>query len=96
MSCGREYYDENSNVCSNQNDFNMAFRKAIRYNEKQDVKKMGSWAVLYVIIWVVFFVWAIMLALKVDEPSQRVAHITFAMVFGPIYVIAYYVSNMQQ
>lgn len=90
----RENYDPSKPVCDNQDDFNVAVREAIKYNNKQDMKKvqgvLGVWLALYVI----FFVWAVILALKVQNPEHRIVHLVFAMIASPIYVLAYYLRNI--
>lgn len=104
MSCGRmpdnmmleENYNSSAPVCDNQQDFNVAFRKALKHNMKEDVKKMGVWLYIYMILWLVFFVWALCIAMKVAPSGpDRTLHLVFAMVFSPIYVIAYYLGMMQ-
>jgi hypothetical protein len=45
-----------------------------------------------VLITLTFYVWALLLALKVQDKQHRLLHVLFALVFGPIYVLAYYAS----
>lgn len=87
-----EYYDPNSDVCSNQSDFNMAFKNAIKYTNDENMKKARPWLYVYLGLWTVFFVWAILLAMKVQAGPERVEHLVFAIVFSPVYVIAYYLG----
>jgi len=88
----REGYDPNSNVCTNQDDFNEAFRKALKYNDKENMKKAKPWVYVYVVLWVIFFIWAIMLAMQVPPGPERIEHLIFAIVFSPAYVLAYYLG----
>lgn len=88
-----EGYDPNSSVCDNQDDFNIAFRKAIKYTNKEDVKKMGNWVYVYVILWAIFFVWAIILAMK-TRGNVRTIHLIFAIIASPVYVLAYYLNML--
>lgn len=106
MTCGRprmpinmdvmgpmeENYDPNKPVCDNQDTFSQAFRKAIKYNDKENLKKAKPWVYIYLVLWIVFFVWAILLAMQVPSGPDRVEHIVFAMVLGPVYVLAYYLG----
>jgi len=80
-------------VCANQDVFNVAVRKALKENEKEAMKKIGSWVYVYVVLWLVFFVWGVILAMQISDHTERVEHILFALVFGPIYVIAYYLGG---
>jgi glucose-6-phosphate-specific signal transduction histidine kinase len=86
----REQYDPKMPVCNNQADFNMAVEKAIDYNN--DKSKHKKWYTLYLVIWIVFFVWGIMLAVKVSPGHERIEHLVLAMVFSPLYVLAYYMG----
>lgn len=105
MSCGRmpqvnadmammENYDPNKPVCDNQDDFNMAFRKAVKYTNKKNMKEAQPWLIVYAVLWLIFLFWGVMLAMKIPSGPERVEHIVFAIVFGPAYVLAYYLSAM--
>lgn len=84
-----------SSVCDNQNDFNQAVRSALKYNMKEDVKKSKPWIYIYLVLYLVFFVWAIMLAMQVNgSHAERIEHLVFAIVFSPVYVVAYYLCMM--
>jgi hypothetical protein len=82
------------NVCDDQDSFNQAFHQAIKYNEKQMIKDAGPWFWVYLGLWVIFFFWAICLAMRVPPGNNRIEHLVFAMLFSPFYVIAYYISGM--
>lgn len=86
----------NTSVCANQDDFNVAFRKAIKHNNKENIKKAKPWIYVYLTLWTIFFVWAILLAMQVPTGPQRVQHLVFAIVFGPVYVLSYYLGAQQQ
>ena len=90
-----EGYDPKANVCTDQDTFNQALRKAVRHNEKEDIKKAGAWVYVYLVLWVIFFVWALTLAMKVPPGPEKVEHLVFAMVFSPIYVLSHYIANMK-
>jgi hypothetical protein len=89
-----ENYDPNSNVCVNQSDFNVAFRKAIKHNNKENMKKAKPWVYVYLVLWLIFFIWAIMLAMQVPAGPQRTMHIVFAVVAAPAYVLAHYLGAL--
>lgn len=75
--------------CTNQDSFNHALRKALKYNTKQNEPK--NWVVIVSIcLYIFFFVWAIMLASKIPVGPHKVVHMTLAIVFSPLYVLAYY------
>jgi len=89
-----EFYDPNKPVCDNQSDFNQALRKAIKYNNKEDMKKARPWLYVYLVLYMIFVVWALLLAMKVPPGPERVEHLVFALVFGPAYVLAYYLGAL--
>ena len=95
MSQLPEFYDPNKPVCANQDDFNQAFRNALRYTENQEIKRLGVFLYLSLIFWIMCSVWGIILALRLPRGPERTMHLTFAIVFGPAYLLAYYlmVSN---
>jgi len=80
-------------LCDNQNDFNNAFYKALKHSRKKDNKKMASGATIYMLIHLIFLFWGIMLALK-QPKDQQIVHLTLAMVFSPVYVLAYYLDSL--
>ena len=79
----------------NQQDFNQIFYKALEYSRDRDVDKMkkNNGLLIYIAIHVLFLVWGVMLAFKSQPPHNRVVHITLAIVFGPAYVLAYYLNT---
>ena len=78
-------------LCDNQDDFNDAFYKALKDSRKKDNKKMASGVGVYMLIHLMFLFWAIILALK-QPKDQQIVHLTLAMVFSPVYVLAYYLN----
>jgi hypothetical protein len=88
----KENYDPNQPVCNTQDDFNQAVQAAIKYNNKEAMKKAEPWAIVCLCIWFVFFVWALVLAMK-TVGKHRVEHIMFAILFSPAYVLATYLSQ---
>jgi hypothetical protein len=90
--------EKDVNVCENQKTFNKAFTKAIdnypkeKYNQLTDGEKTSLTVqyILYVLLGLVFIVWAVFLAQK---SKDKVMHTVLAFVFAPIYVFSYYISN---
>ena len=81
-----------TNVCNDQKTFNKAVKKAINNLDDPDSKNQTA-NLIMVLITLTFYVWALLLALKVQDKQHRLLHVLFALVFGPIYVLAYY-ANM--
>ena len=81
-----------SNLCNNQDNFNDAFYKAIKYSNKKEAKKLSKPLAVYMLIHTIFLVWGIILAFSSQPPENRVVHITLAIVFAPAYVLAYYMN----
>ena len=79
------------NVCNDQKTFNKAVKKAINHLDDPDSKNQTA-NLIMVLITLTFYVWALLLALKVQDKQHRLLHVLFALVFGPIYVLAYYAS----
>jgi hypothetical protein len=40
----------------------------------------------------VLYVWALIVAARVRDPNSRVLHLLAALLFGPLYLLAYYGS----
>jgi hypothetical protein len=89
MPIVRESYT-GTNVCNTQDDFNIAFDKALKQNNKDAMKKARPWVYVYMTLWMIFFIWALVLAMQVAPGPNRLVHLVFAMVFSPVYVLAYY------
>ena len=89
----KEEYNPDKPVCDNQNDFNVALRNAIKYNGKENMKNMGGWIALYLVLYLIFVLWAVFLAAKVPPGPQRTQHVLFALLFAPAYVLAYYLNR---
>lgn len=83
---------DNQNVCMNQHVFNVAVHEAIKHNNKEEWHKNRKMIYIYVALWAIFFVWGVMLAMKVPEGPERVKHVVLAAVFAPAYVLAHYIG----
>lgn len=80
-----------SNVCENQDRFNDAYRSALQNDQEKRIEENKNWMNIYAVLWLISLVWAIFLALKADE-EHRVLHLVHALVFSPLYVLAYYIG----
>lgn len=78
-------------VCDTQNDFNHAFRKAVKYVEKKETPKVWVQIVLFSIM-VLLVVFSLVLASKV-ETDDKILHYVLSIVFAPVYILAYFVSG---
>ena len=74
---------------------NQAFRNALSYNNKQNMKKAQPWIWIFLGLYTVFIIWALVLALKVPAGTRRTLHVFFAFMGGPVYVLAYYLGEIK-
>jgi hypothetical protein len=81
-----------TNVCTTQSTFSNAYYRAVQDAQRRDTKKMINVMYLYLVIHFIFLIWGIMLAFKSQPKENRVIHITLAVVFGPAYVLSYYLN----
>ena len=89
---------EKENICENQKTFNKAFLKAVdnypkeKYNQLTESAKTSLTVqyILYVLLGLVFIVWAIFLAQK---SKDKILHTVLALVFSPVYVFSYYIAS---
>jgi hypothetical protein len=86
-----------SNVCQDQKSFNQAFENAVDNYGKDKCQSTGCKVTLAIItiVMLIFYIWAVLLALRVKDPEHRVLHIIFALMAGPIYVLAYYGAGLR-
>jgi len=90
-----ENYDPSMPVCDNQDDFNRAFRNAVKYNMNKNEKKARPWMTIYAILYIVFLIWAFSIVCKNVLPGpDRVLHMLFALLFAPAYVLVHYLARM--
>lgn len=79
-------------ICNNQDSFNDSVYKALKYSRKKEYKKISGPLLIYSIIHLIFMIWGILLAFRQPE-NKRIIHIVFAIVFGPVYVLAFYLNE---
>ena len=84
-----------TDVCQNQDMFNIAVEKAINnINNKCDSSSDCRWRMQLIgILMLIFYIYAIILAMKIQDPNNRILHIVLAILTGPLYVIAYYLRE---
>lgn len=93
---GVENYDPSKPVCDSQDDYNQAFRNALKYNREQNMKSAGNWIWVYLVIHLVFLFWGVMLASKVQPGPYRTMHMMFALLFSPVYVLSHYLGMLNE
>lgn len=77
-------------ICDNQDDFNHAFREAIKYTRKKE--KLSTLAsVIILLIIFLLLLWALVLANRVM--THKILHYLLALVFSPAYILAYYLNG---
>ena len=82
-------------LCSDQKTFNKAVRKAIEHIDDDDESSGFGVKLIASLIMLTFYLWALLLALKVSDKEHRVLHITLALLTGPLYVLSYYLGMMK-
>lgn len=85
-------YDPNAPVCNNQDNFNVALQKGLQYVQDKNVRNNRGMIAVSVALWVIFIVWAVMLAMQVPDPNSRRVSLVFALIAGPAYVLAHYLG----
>lgn len=82
-------------ICSDQKKFNAAFQSAMQSYLMKSYP-CNSVMTIVGIIMLVLYIYAIVLAMRVKDPNQRVLHILGALIFGPLYVLAYLLSEFKK
>lgn len=96
---------DSNNVCMSQSSYNQAFGKALdEYKKEQEIKygfrcgdnDMGCKfnVMITCVIMIIFYLWALLIALKIKEPEHRTLHVLLALLTGPLYVLAHYASTL--
>jgi hypothetical protein len=89
----KENYDPAMPVCNNQDDFNVALKKGIQYNNEEVSRQMSGVATVSLILYAIFLIWALMIVSKtVPKGIIRTQHILFAICASPIYVLSHYAN----
>ena len=86
-----------TNVCTDQATYDAAFKNAVNSYQKRDQCQTKTCKVTMAIVSILmlfFSIWAIILAMRVQDKEQRIIHFIFAIALGPIYVLCYYSSML--
>ena len=79
-------------LCKDQDTFNESVYKAIKEYDKKMSNKMKDPLTIYLVVHMIFIIWALILSLKHTKSEQRIIHIMSALIFSPAYIIAYYID----
>lgn len=78
-------------LCNDQTTFNSAVKKALDSYTTNDDTKSGKIApIVLAVIYIVFLIWALILAMKVEDRDHKTLHIFFAITAPPLYVLSHY------
>lgn len=78
-----------SSICKNQQIFDKAVEKAIKYNVKEN--RLSNWSLMIlslIIIGIIF--WALCLANNISH--RKTIHYILALLFSPFYIVSYYIN----
>ncbi len=92
----KEGYHKDMPVCNNQNDFNIAFRKAIQYDMKKTNEKHRWLMLIGALGWLACLVISLMKVSKMPPGPEKVEHATFAILFPPAYLIATWIGGRNE
>ena len=84
-----------SPICNNQDSFNTAFRSAVKYVDKKEKPNKSAQIIMFIILFVLIL-WALLLSMKSGSGQVQVKQVLLAIVFSPIYIIAYYLDKGNQ
>lgn len=90
MSNNEESENQLVDVCQDQVTFNHAFKNAVHAYNKSYMEENQTYLTVVMIVWLLLTVWAVMLAARIRDPNERIEHIIFAVLFPPLYIVAYY------
>jgi hypothetical protein len=79
-----------SGICDNQTNFTNAVQSALTTIQQTNQAKYNKMFFIWAIIYVIFLIWGVVLALQIQEPGHRTIHVLLALVFPPAYVLAHY------
>ena len=83
-------------VCADQKTFNKAVNNAIEHLGEDDKPKNRVAQMIMALIMLSLYLWALLLAMRVQDKEHRVLHVTLALLTGPLYILSYYASFIQQ
>ena len=83
-----------TNLCNDQKTFNKAVRNEIEHIDDSDNDNNISKTIVSIIM-LVFYIWALLLSMRITDPQHRVLHILLALLTGPLYVLSFYLGMME-
>lgn len=83
----------NFGICSSQDEFNKAFGKAIKKTDEDIEEVITPTRNLYAFLYLIFFIWSLVLAMRLPNGNDKIIHLVFSMAFAPIYVFAHYIKE---
>jgi hypothetical protein len=94
-----------TNICANQDAYNQAFSEALDEYKKEQQIRYGFTCgeddigckfnvLIMCIIMIIFYLWALLIALKIKDPEHRTLHVLLALATGPLYVLSHYASML--
>lgn len=83
------------NVCQDQETFNEALRQGIdSYNDTRQIST--GYMIFYLVLALLFLVWALVLAYEPKRSQERLLHIFVALLASPLYVLSYYLNCLKK
>jgi hypothetical protein len=87
-----------SSLCNDQTSFNEAVKKAVKnldedqQNQCKTVRCQTT-VVILTLLMLILYMYAIILAMKIEDKSHRIIQLVFALTTGPLYIIAYFLAG---
>ena len=81
-----------NSVCDDQDTFNQAVYNAMKYEKKRE-RPSKTVHMVASIIYIILLFWAVSLAMKMTPKSETIEHVLLAILFPPVYIIAYYMGS---
>lgn len=81
-------------LCRNQNSFNNALYDADEDLLKKEQNRNKAWCCAGLFHFL-FLIWALILAVRIQDENQRIIHLIFAIIFPQIYIICFYLSGLK-
>ena len=81
-------------LLNNENAFNNEFSNSLKNYRKKRKSMSEQLLMCYTLVHLIFLVWGVMLAFRSVPRQNRVMHLTLAIVFGPAYVLGYYINEI--
>ena len=84
-------------VCKDQETFNKAldtYQTVKEVELEEDMKKNRGMISAALVIMLLLLIWAVTLALRVQDSEHRVLHVFLALLTSPLYIISHFLSNI--